>query len=279
LQNVTLLGTNKVLKRTGVLVVLERSTTKNLGDWLIIDLENFAEDKLVNWAVSELLHIPPKDATVSGGGDALGTWLTDSQPVYVIDGVVMRLLEESCLDGLNNTRGGTFTLIKERERTVIWTTDNDIRVLVIENHGAESRRGRESLLWRIGVVQIPNVRIERHPRGHLLEAKHGIRNTNSQIACCLWVPIDLSDSTSNRVRVLEDHHCLCWNALAWQLRLLTAEIFFEEIDLIVLLNSFLGTDNEVFCGLRETKSGVSVQLLLILSNICWLGVVELLRPT
>jgi hypothetical protein len=61
--------------------------------------------------------------------------------------------------------------------------------------------------------------------------------------------------------------------------LLTAEIFFEEIDLIVLLNSFLGTNNEVFGGLRETKSRISVKLLLILSNICWLGVIELLRPT
>ena len=61
--------------------------------------------------------------------------------------------------------------------------------------------------------------------------------------------------------------------------MLTAEIFFEEIDLIVLLNSFLGTNNEIFGGLRETKSRISVKLLLILSNICWLGVIELLRPT
>jgi hypothetical protein len=61
--------------------------------------------------------------------------------------------------------------------------------------------------------------------------------------------------------------------------LLTTEIFFEEIDLIVLLNSFLGTNNEVFGGLRETKSRISVKLLLILSNICWLGVIELLWPT
>jgi len=103
LQNVTLLGTDKVFKRTGILVVLERSTTKDLGDWLIIDLENFAKNKFVNWTISELFHIPPKDATVSGSGDALSTRLTDSQPVYIIDGVVVRLLEESCLDGLNNT--------------------------------------------------------------------------------------------------------------------------------------------------------------------------------
>jgi hypothetical protein len=61
--------------------------------------------------------------------------------------------------------------------------------------------------------------------------------------------------------------------------LLTTEIFFEEINLIVLLDSFLGTDNEVFGSLRETKSGISVKLLLILSNICWLGVIKLLRPT
>lgn len=57
------------------------------------------------------------------------------------------------------------------------------------------------------------------------------------------------------------------------------EILFEEIDLIVLFNGFLCTDNEILCGLRETKSRISVKLLLILSNISRLGVIELLRPT
>ena len=191
----------------------------------------------------------------------------------------MGLLKEGCLDGLNNTWRGTLTLIEEREGTVIGAAHYNIRVLVIENHGAQSWGGRQCLLWRVRVVQIPYVRVKWHSRGHLLEAKHGIRNTNSQIACCLWVPINFSNSASNRAWVLEDHHSLSWNALTWQLRLLTTEIFFEEINLIVLLNSFLGTDNEVFGGLRETKSGISVKLLLILSDICWLGVIELLRPT
>jgi hypothetical protein len=61
--------------------------------------------------------------------------------------------------------------------------------------------------------------------------------------------------------------------------LFTTEIFFEEINLIVLLNGFLCTNNEVLGGLRETKNWVSVKLLLILGNIGRLCVIELLRPT
>ena len=64
LKDVTLLGTYKVLKWTGVLVVLESSTTENLRDWLIVDLEDFIEDELVNRPISELFHIPPEDTTV-----------------------------------------------------------------------------------------------------------------------------------------------------------------------------------------------------------------------
>lgn len=64
LQDVTLLSTNKVLKRTSILVVLKRSTTEDLGNWLVVDLENFIKNKFVNWTISELFHIPPKDATI-----------------------------------------------------------------------------------------------------------------------------------------------------------------------------------------------------------------------
>ena len=57
------------------------------------------------------------------------------------------------------------------------------------------------------------------------------------------------------------------------------EILLEEINLIVLLDSFLGTTCKVLGSLREAKSRISVELLLILSDISGLGVIELLRPT
>jgi hypothetical protein len=113
----------------------------------------------------------------------------------------------------------------------------------------------------------------------LLEAEHGIRDTDSKIGRGLGMPVDLGDSTFNGIRILKDHHCLGGNALARQLRLLTAEILFEEIDLIVLFNCFLSTNNEILGGLGETKRGISVKLLLILSYISRLSVIELLRPT
>ncbi len=66
LENVTLLGTNKILEGTSILVVLQRGTTKDLDDWLVINLECLGEDELVDWTITEFFHIPPENATVSG---------------------------------------------------------------------------------------------------------------------------------------------------------------------------------------------------------------------
>ena len=85
---------------------------------------------------------------------------------------------------------------------------------MIEYHGAEGRRGRERLLWAVRVVQIPNVRVQGHSGRHLLEAQHGIRDTDSKIGRGLGMPVDLGDRTFNGIRILKDHHCLGGNALA-----------------------------------------------------------------
>ena len=65
LEDVTLLGTDEVLKRTGILVVLQRGTSEDLSHWLLANLESFGEDELIDGAISEFLHIPPKDAAIS----------------------------------------------------------------------------------------------------------------------------------------------------------------------------------------------------------------------
>ena len=103
LENVTLLGTDKVLQWTSILVVLERGTTEDLGYRLVIDLEGLRENKLIYWAVSELLHVPPEDASVSRGRNALCTRLTDGQPIDVVDGIVVRLFKQGGLNRLDRS--------------------------------------------------------------------------------------------------------------------------------------------------------------------------------
>jgi len=92
LQDVTLLGTDKVLKRGGIRVVLKTGTSKNLRPDLTIDSEVLDENKLLSGTTLKVPLIPPKKAAISGCRDALGTGLTGN-PVHIIDGVVMRLLE------------------------------------------------------------------------------------------------------------------------------------------------------------------------------------------
>jgi len=41
LEDVALLSSNKILKRTGILVILKTSTTEDLSYWLIVQLEGF----------------------------------------------------------------------------------------------------------------------------------------------------------------------------------------------------------------------------------------------
>ena len=65
LENITLLSTDQVLKWACVLVVFKTGSTKDLLDWLITNLEGFVKDKFIYWTISEFLHIPPKDSTVS----------------------------------------------------------------------------------------------------------------------------------------------------------------------------------------------------------------------
>ena len=113
---------------------------------------------------------------------------------------------------------------------------------MIEDHGAKRAWRREGLLGQVRVVQIPDVRVERHLGRHLLEPEHGVTDTDTEISRCLGVPVDLRDSSSYGIRVLEYHDSLCRDALAQALGLLSAEVFFEQIDLIVLSDCLLGTN-------------------------------------
>jgi hypothetical protein len=65
LKDVTLLSTNEILKGTGILVVLQRGTSEDLGHRLVINHEGFIEIENIDWAISEFLHIPPKNAAIS----------------------------------------------------------------------------------------------------------------------------------------------------------------------------------------------------------------------
>jgi hypothetical protein len=65
LEDVALLGTDEILEGARILIILQRRTTEDLGYRLIIDLECFRENKFIDRAIAELLHVPPKNASVS----------------------------------------------------------------------------------------------------------------------------------------------------------------------------------------------------------------------
>lgn len=70
----------------------------------------------------------------------------------------MRLLENGGLNRLADTLRVSNTGIEERDGTVIGTSSNDFRGLGVESQAAQGRQWLESLLWEVGVGQVPNVR-------------------------------------------------------------------------------------------------------------------------
>ena len=93
------------------------------------------------------------------------------------------------------------------------------------------------------------------------------------------MPCDLGDGTLDGVGVLEDHHSLCCDWLRHEFGIFTVEVFFKEINLVVLLNTARCSLNELTSGLSEAKSGLLGQLSHILVDLVGLLVVVLLGPT
>ena len=206
LDDVTLLGTDHVLVGRSILVVVKAGTTENLGGGTVLGLSGVSEHKNLK-GLGQLLHVPPNEAAVGRSRHALRALLLGSEPGGAIDGVVVRFFQHGGVGWLDNTRGMSATQIEEGKGTVVLTSHNNVRQLVVEGHGAERRLTLKSLLGEVGVVQIPDVRLLGHVWRHLLETELSVRNTHALLNW-IWVPDNLVGSTLNVVGVLEDHNGL-----------------------------------------------------------------------
>lgn len=92
LEDVALLGTDQVLQRRSISVILQAGAAKDLGHGLTVDLEVLNELEFLCGTRLEVSLIPPEEATVGGGRDTLDTRLA-CDPVDIVDWVMMRLLE------------------------------------------------------------------------------------------------------------------------------------------------------------------------------------------
>jgi hypothetical protein len=174
LHDITLLATDQVLQGRGLGVILKGGSTANLGKGLALYGVGVVKNELISGTFSEHALIPPEKATISRGGDALGSGLGSGQPVDIVDGVVVGLFKESGLDRLDNSGGATLTLIKELKGAVVGTTNNNISIFVVEHKGAKRRGGFKSTFGPVGVVQVPDVGHLRHVGGSLLETELGV---------------------------------------------------------------------------------------------------------
>ena len=198
-----------------------------------------------------LVDVPPQKLAISGWRYALGTSLTESEPINIVNWVMMRLFEHSGHEWLYNTSGVTNSGIEEGEGTIVWATNANITLFVVESHGTKRRWWEKCFFWEIWILQVPDVRLSWHVVRHLLETEHGVGNTDSHFSS-FWMPGDLGGRTLEVVGVLEDHHGFGGNTFREMLRLFTSEILLEQIDFVVLKDALGGSLNHILCSLSET---------------------------
>lgn len=98
--------------------------------------------------------------------------------------------------------------VKERKRTIVRASYDDIKVLMIVHHSAEGTWRFESLLRFVRVVEVPNVGLFGHVWWHLLEPELCIGCTHAHLGGRLRVPTDLCNGAFDVVWVLENHNSL-----------------------------------------------------------------------
>ena len=89
---------------------------------------------------------------------------------------------------------------------------------------------------------------------------------------------DLRGGTLDAVRVLEDHNGLGVDGLGQVLGLLTGEVLFEEVDLVVLLDAALSVVHEIAGGKGVREERVTNHLFHVLGDLGGLLGVVLLGP-
>jgi len=93
------------------------------------------------------------------------------------------------------------------------------------------------------------------------------------------MPVDFRNCSLNWVRIFKEHDCLGRDILREMLGLFTIEVLLKKIDLVVLSNGFLCSCNQIFSSLSKSKSGVSVELLVVFGDIARFGVIQISWPS
>jgi hypothetical protein len=88
----------------GILVVAQASTSINFA----VFVTRVLHDELVSRS-AEVSVIPPQDTSISGAGEELVTSSGTSEPLDIVDGVVMRLLKDGGQLRLASTIGVSFS--------------------------------------------------------------------------------------------------------------------------------------------------------------------------
>jgi len=91
IQDVSLFCADEELLRAGVYVIFHRSTSQDFDNFVTVTIiEVMSKLMLLNRSIW-LTHIPPEYKSVCGSRDALLTDFTRTEPVNIVDGVMMRI--------------------------------------------------------------------------------------------------------------------------------------------------------------------------------------------
>ena len=92
------------------------------------------------------------------------------------------------------------------------------------------------------------------------------------------MPRDLGDSSLDWVRVLENHNGFSADGLRHVLWLLTGEVFFKDVELVVLSDASSSSGDEILRSGAIAEGRLLVKSPHVLLDFCWLRVIELGGP-
>jgi len=119
LEDISLLSSHQILHWASFIVILKPSSSEDL---LTCTINVIVEGEGVNRSIIKVSEVPPKKSTICGGRHALSPCLSMSQPVNIINWIVVRLLKNGSVFWSDSSVSVSLSEIEEGKRTIVGTS-------------------------------------------------------------------------------------------------------------------------------------------------------------
>eukprot|EP00968_Pinguiococcus_pyrenoidosus_P012894 scaffold1154_cov310-Pinguiococcus_pyrenoidosus.AAC.26 len=196
----------------------------------------------------------------------------------IVDRVVVGLLDERrlCRAGGGDC-ASRLAHVEEGHQAVVGSAHQSIRGLGVEAQAAEGRLRQQLRLRVVGVADVPDVGLHRHPRvvePRILEVENAVGHRD--LARALGIPVDAGGRALDVAGVAEHGQALRGGRLAGVVRDVPREVRLVDVNGVVLPHARADDRSQGLYGVLVLL--VLLRLLAEAVGIALLGEVHVLRP-